>query len=232
MCGRFGLALDGLELAELLQLDLDLDDLSALKPRYNIAPSQAAPVVRLDKRGRRRLQPVRWGLVPSWARDRSIASNLINARAETAGDKPSFREALGRRRCLVPTDGFYEWKKLGNGKQAYHIGPGQGRLLCFAGLWERWMDPESRSPLDTFTILTTTPNGVMEGLHHRMPVVLTPETYDRWLDRRYGATEVQDLLKPCADEVLVTWPVSPLVNSPANDVPACRDRIDAPDFTQ
>jgi len=232
MCGRFGLGIDGQDLAELLQLDLSLDEGQTLEPRYNIAPSQEAAVVRLDRAGRRKLHLIRWGLVPSWSRDRSIGAKLINARSETAGDKPSFREALERRRCLVPTDGFYEWKSEEGGKQPYHIGRHDRGLLCFAGLWERWADPQTARPLDTFTILTTTPNTLMGKLHHRMPVILDPSTYDRWLDRRHDGRDVADLLKPCAEDLLTAWPVSNRVNRPANDDSACRDRIDTPAFTQ
>ncbi|MEC9072792.1 MAG: SOS response-associated peptidase [Myxococcota bacterium] len=232
MCGRFGLGIDGEELAELLQLELSLEEGQRLTPRYNIAPSQEAAVVRLDRAGRRRLHLIQWGLLPSWSRDRNIASKLINARSETAGEKPSFREALQRRRCLVPTDGFYEWKREGEDKRPHHIGRKDGGLLCFAGLWERWTDPQAQRSIDSFTILTTTPNQMMSELHHRMPVILDPSTYDRWLDRRYGIEEVAELMKPCPDDLLTNWPVSNRVNRPVNDDIGCRDQVESPALTR
>ena len=223
MCGRFGLSLNAADLAELLQLDLELLSGEPLEARYNIAPGQRSPVVRLDRAGRRRLHLVRWGLVPSWARDETIAHKLINARSETVSEKPSFREAFRRRRCLVPADGFYEWKQDGGQKVPHHIGRRGGEPFCFAGLWERWTTPTGE-PLDTFTILTTGANDLLAPLHARMPVLLPEQAWDRWLDRRRPGEELTSLLAPWPAEDMEFWPVSTEINRVENDHPGLRER--------
>ena len=172
----------------------DVDDWD---PRYNIAPTQAVPVIRQNaKEPRRELSLVRWGLVPSWSKDISGAARMINARAETADKLPAFRDALRFRRCLVPADGFYEWKKSGKGKQPYCFEVHDGNLFAFAGLWERWKDPAGKI-LETCAILTTAPNAVTAAVHDRMPVILNQEGYGLWLDPEMNdARTVAELLKP------------------------------------
>jgi putative SOS response-associated peptidase YedK len=151
-------------------------------PRYNIAPTQSVPVIRQNpKEPVRELSLVRWGLIPSWAKDSSLAAQLINARSETAGTKPAFRDALKSRRCLIPADGFYEWQRMGKAKQPYCFEVNEGQLFAFAGISDRWKDP-SGNTVETCSILTTTANAVTSPVHDRMPVILDPNSYYRWLD--------------------------------------------------
>ena len=197
----------------------DVDDWD---PRYNIAPTQAVPVIRQNaKEPRRELSLVRWGLVPSWSKDISGAARMINARAETADKLPAFRDALRFRRCLVPADGFYEWKKSGKGKQPYCFEVHDGNLFAFAGLWERWKDPAGKI-LETCAILTTAPNAVTAAVHDRMPVILNQEGYGLWLDPEMNdARTVAELLKPYGASLMRSYPVSSRVNRVANDDEAC-----------
>ncbi len=216
MCGRFALATEKHLLKMLFELDLRPD--FEFRPRFNIAPSQKVPVVRLDaKKDKRELAELKWGLVPFWAKDASVGNRLINARAETVAEKPAFREAYQKRRLLVPASGFFEWKKTGKGKVPYYISAGENRLLALAGLWERW-DKEGE-PLETFTILTTTPNALLADLHDRMPVILSPADYDRWLKPDTALERLQPLLQPYPQENLIVTAVSRLVNNPANEGP-------------
>ncbi len=220
MCGRYMLTVSGEVLARLFELDTAPE----LAPRYNIAPTQPAPVVR-SREGSRELRELRWGLVPRWARDPSMGARLINARAETAAAKPSFREAFRSRRCLVPANGFFEWQKLPGGKQPWLVRFADRRPFALAGLWERWTPPEG-TPLETFTILTTEPNAVVAPLHGRMPVILPPEAWDPWLDPALrDPGRLAPLLRPCPPEGMETFPVSRLVNSPANDSPECAEPL-------
>jgi putative SOS response-associated peptidase YedK len=199
-------------------------------PRYNIAPTQEAPVVAQDSRGRR-MGLLRWGLVPSWARDPNIGSRLINARSETVAEKPAFRQAFRARRCLVPADGFFEWKQEGEGpdgkgsKQPYWIHLPGGEPFAFAGLWERWTLAEG-DPLHTFTILTTEAAEAIRSIHPRMPVILPPGAWRRWLDPGAGAEELLGLLGPSIQVDFRAHPVSTLVNSPRNDRPACIEAVE------
>jgi len=203
-----------------MALAFQLDAVAESRPRYNIAPTQLAPVVRSTADGRRELAELRWGLIPSWATDRSIGSRMINARAETAATKPAFRSAMRHRRCLIPADGFYEWQKLGKQKQPIFIHRCDDLPFAFAGLWEHWTDEEQR-PLETFTILTTAANDQLRPLHDRMPIVLRPESYSRWLDpSATDAAAVEPLLVDLPPEFALQ-PVSPHVNSIANDDPSC-----------
>ncbi len=192
-----------------------------LPPRYNIAPSQEAPVVRADAAGGRVLAPMRWGLIPSWAKEAKIGYRMINARAETVAEKPAFRSALRHRRCLVPADGFYEWRKLGTVKQPYRITRADGAPFAFAGLWERWRAPDG-GLIDSFTIITTAANELLRPIHDRMPVILDPADHGPWLDTDGVApAEAARRLVACADAKLAAVAVSTRVNSPKNDDPAC-----------
>ena len=217
MCGRYTLTVDAAVLAELFELEPPTD----LEPRYNIAPTQAVPIVRTAPDGGRRWARVRWGLIPSWAKDESIGSRLINARAETAADKPSFRSAFKHRRCLIPADGFYEWAKTEGGKVPHHVRFADRRPFAFAGLWERWMPPEGEA-VDSCTILTTAPNGLVAGIHDRMPVILPPGAYADWLaPGPLGPDAAEAMLVPHPGDGMEAVPVSRHVNSPANDDERC-----------
>lgn len=221
MCGRYTLTVDASVLAELF----DLEPLTELSPRYNIAPTQKVPVVRRGEEHRREWAEVRWGLIPPWAKDQKIGSRLINARAETAAEKPSFRVAFASRRCLLPADGFYEWVKAPGGKQPHHIRFADRRPFAFAGLWERWNDPEG-APVESCTILTTSPNDLMEPLHSRMPVILEPERYEAWLQPApLSPAAAEALLIPYPGDGLEAVRVCPLVNSVANDDPKCVEPV-------
>ncbi|REJ71686.1 MAG: SOS response-associated peptidase [Planctomycetota bacterium] len=222
MCGRFTLRASPLELAEVFEL---LREPVAI-PRFNIAPTQSVAVVRAGEAGRE-LSQVRWGLIPSWAKDEKIGSRLINARGETVAEKPSFRSAFKRRRCLVPADGFYEWKKLDDrSKQPYFIGMAGDEPFAFAGLWEHWTDPGGKE-VESCTIITTEANELLAELHDRMPVILHEQDYDQWLDPQEAEKDrLLGLLVPYESSALRAYPVSRLVNSPRNDVAECVKPID------
>lgn len=222
MCGRYTLTVDASVLADLFELE----PLTELRPRYNIAPTQPVPIVRSGAEGRREWATVRWGLIPSWAKDAKIGSRLINARAETVADKPSFRSAYRNRRCLVPSDGFYEWVKTGGAKQPHHIRFADRRPFAFAGLWERWVDPETDAPIESCTILTTGPNELMAELHDRMPVILPPQRFGDWIHPGpLGPDSAEAMLLPFPAEELEAVPVTTLVNSPRNDDPRCLEPV-------
>ena len=203
--------------------------LPPLAPRYNIAPTQpVATVIRAPDAEHNRLLLMRWGLVPRWAKDRRIGARLINARAETVHQKPSFREALRRRRCLVVADGFYEWQKSASGaRQPYFITLKERRPFGFAGLWERWRDPAGGEELTTCTLITTAANALVASIHERMPVILPREAYAAWLNPTLtDLRAVRALLRSLPAEQLCAWPVSRRVNSPANDDPALLNAVD------
>lgn len=223
MCGRYTLTVDASVLAELFELE----PLTELQPRYNIAPTQTVPIVRLDRHQNREWSMVRWGLIPSWAKEAKISGRLINARAETVAEKPSFRAAFQSRRCLVPADGFFEWTKAPGGKQPYHIRLTHRGPFAFAGLWERWARDDAE-PVESCTILTTEANGIMAPLHHRMPVILPVQRYSDWLegDPRNPAM-AETLLIPHSNDGMEVVPVSTVVNSVANDDPRCLEPIGA-----
>jgi putative SOS response-associated peptidase YedK len=191
-------------------------------PRYNIAPTQPVPVVRQNPTEPvRELSLLRWGLIPSWAKDSSGAANMINARSETAAMKPAFRDALKSRRCMIPADGFYEWKKTGPVKQPYCFEVDGGRLFAFAGIWDRWKDKSGKT-VETCSILTTTSNAVTSVVHDRMPVILDPDSYDLWLDPGMrDLSAVSDLLKPCDARLMRRYPISTRINYVANDDEEC-----------
>lgn len=186
-----------------------------LRRGYNIAPTHEVPVV-LDV-ARNELTPVRWGLIPSWSKDASAAAKMINARCETVHEKPAFRSAFKKRRCLVPAEGFYEWQKIpGAGKQPYNIQMKSGQPFAFAGLWESWKNSEG-ADVRTCTIITTTPNAVTEPIHDRMPVILPVGTYDAWLDPATNVDDLKAFLIPYASDEMMAYPVSTRVGSVQNN---------------
>jgi len=216
MCGRYTLATP----ASALKDTFGLTEVSGeLRPRFNIAPGQEVAVVPND--GERSLRLFRWGLIPSWAKDPAIGNRMINARAETLAEKPSFRNALRRRRCLIAADGFYEWKKEGTQKIPYYIRLRSREPFAFAGLWESW-HPTGGDPIHSCTIVTTEPNELLAGIHNRMPVILPAAHYGEWLDPSpRDAPAFRELLAPYPEAEMEAYAVSRLVNSPANDRPEC-----------
>jgi len=215
MCGRYTLATP----AEWIRDSFELDFTPELGPRYNIAPTQDAPVFLL-RDGRRRLEWLRWGLVPSWARDASVGNRMINARAETVREKPAFRNAFRQRRCLVPADGFYEWRRIGALKIPMRFRRRDRCPFAFGGLREHWTGPDGNA-LHTFTILTTEANELVRPIHDRMPLVLDPRHYALWLDADADPERVAELLRPDPLPDFEAYEVSTLVNNPRNDDPAC-----------
>jgi putative SOS response-associated peptidase YedK len=191
-------------------------------PRFNIAPTQPVPVIRQHpKEPVRQISLMKWGLIPHWAKDPSIATNTINAKSETAADKPAFRDPLRLRRCLIPADAFYEWKKTRTSKQPFCFEVNNGESFAFAGLWDRWKDPNG-GWIKTCSILTTTPNAVTSAVHDRMPVILDPASYDLWLDPAMSnVAEISELLKPFDANSMRSYPVSTRINSVANDDEEC-----------
>ncbi|HVK05850.1 MAG TPA: SOS response-associated peptidase [Armatimonadaceae bacterium] len=220
MCGRFTMHHDVGEVVDRFGAQSVLFD--ELPPRYNVAPQQAvAAVTASGPKGERLLELCRWGLVPFWAKDPSIGGKMINARAETVAEKPSFKQALAKRRCLVPADGFYEWDRAGGTRQPIHfrLKGGGGPLFAFAGLWEEWESPDG-SPLRTCTLVTTTPNAIVAPYHDRMPVILRPEDEALWMDTEVRqADALLPLLAPYPEEEMECYPVSRQVNTPVNDTP-------------
>ncbi len=216
MCGRFTLRTPASQLVEIFQLLRE----PQLPLRYNIAPTQPVATVRAVD-NRRELSQLHWGLIPSWAKDPKMGARMINARAETVSSKPSFRSAFRRRRCLIPADGFYEWKKTGGAKQPMYIHLRDNGPFAFAGLWERW-EAADGSEIESCTIITTEPNELLSSVHNRMPVILSEDDYDPWLDDKLQDPEqLQPLLKTYPGEEMAFTPVSTFVNSPRNDTSAC-----------
>jgi putative SOS response-associated peptidase YedK len=216
VCGRFTQQRPTAELAELFGAEPPVGDPGA---RYNVAPTQDALVI-VEREGDRRLTPYRWGLVPSWATDPTAGSRMFNARSETAPTSPVFRDALARRRCLVPVDGFYEWRREGGRRQPYLLRRRDGLPLALAGLWATWRDPVTGVATRSFAILTTRPNELVGALHDRMPVVLERSAWDRWLATSAPPSdELLGLLAPCPSEVLEAFAVLPLANDVRRDGP-------------
>ncbi|MCU0232434.1 MAG: SOS response-associated peptidase [Thermoanaerobaculales bacterium] len=216
MCGRFALVVDAAVLAEVFELEPP----PGLAPRYNIAPTQELLAVRAGTSRPREWSRLRWGLVPSWAKEPAIGARMINARSETAAEKPSFRSALAARRCLVPASGFFEWQKKGAAKQAHFIHFRDARVFAFAALWERWSGVSP--PLESCTLLTTTPNELVAELHDRMPVILPPRHHEEWLRPGPLAPDrLTELLVPHPAAGMEAHPVSGYVNRPGNDGPEC-----------
>lgn len=217
MCGRFSLWLN---LTDLVDAFPDFIFPDEMPQRFNIAPTQNVAVV--PNNAQNHVEFFRWGLVPFWAKDPAIGNRMINARAETVAEKPSYRAAYRRRRCLILADGFYEWRKEPDSKvkTPVYIQLASKQPFAFAGLWELWRPDDT--PLLSCTIITTKPNELVAPIHNRMPVILPPETYDRWLDpaeQKPGA--FSDLLVPYPAEQMTAYPVSRVVNNPRNDVPDC-----------
>jgi putative SOS response-associated peptidase YedK len=210
MCGRFTQSFTWAEIQEFYKLVNELAP--NLKPSWNVAPTQEIGVIGAKEAGLG-FTRMRWGLVPYWAKDLSVGAKLINARSDTIAQKPAFREAFAKRRCVIPVSGFFEWQKAGSAKTPWFITSAGGEPLSFAGLWERWKTPEG-TWLHSATIITTDANAALSHLHHRMPVVLARADVEPWL-REGGAT----LLRPCPDDRVTAWPVSSRVNNVKNDAP-------------
>lgn len=225
MCGRFALKTTTQAIREMFLLE----EGEAFEPHYNIAPSMKIPAVwESPEKGRRQMTLLKWGLVPSWAKDPAIGNKMINARAESAAEKPAFRAPFRRKRCLIPADGFYEWKKPPEGKkvkQPYFVKRADGKLLAFAGLWDCWRAPDG-GELKTCTILTTQANEIMQPIHDRMPVILPEKNFAVWLDpKNQDPKKLSAVLQPYPSENLVAYPVSLAVNSPQNDTPECLEPV-------
>ena len=224
MCGRYRLSRRKQIIEEHFEAADWHDDWS---PRYNIAPTQPLPVVRQHpKEPVRQISLMKWGLIPNWARDTSIAGSTINAKSETAATKPAFRDPLKFRRCLIPADGFYEWQRTPTSKQPYCFEVNNGDLFAFAGLWDGWKDA-SGNWIKTCSILTTLPNALTSAVHDRMPVILHPDSYDLWLDPGMNNVQViSALLKPYDAGLMRSYPVSTRVNSTGNDDADCSRPVD------
>jgi putative SOS response-associated peptidase YedK len=216
MCGRFTLTASAHDIEAAFGLYEGLDP--ATPPRYNIAPTQQVLALRATEAGRR-YGTLRWGLVPFWADDLKIGSRLLNARADGIATKPAFRDALKKRRCLILADGFYEWRTEGKTKQPFHIRRIDRKPFAFAGLWERWS--KGATPVESCTIVTTDANDFMKPLHERMPVILDPKDYDRWLGPSQEPASVVELLRPAANGGFEMAAVSPKVNNARFEDPAC-----------
>jgi len=217
MCGRYALYGPISRVHE--QFDASIDELpEGFGPRYNAAPLQMLPVVRQRPSGERVVHLLRWGLIPSWSKDDSIAAKLINARAETLAGKPSFRAAYKARRCIIPACGFFEWKAAEHGKQPYYIHPADGGLFGFAGLWERW-SPRESSAIDTFTVITTAANDAIRPLHDRMPVILDPQDYSIWFSRTTEPEHLRAVIGTLPVTPVNLFPVSKGVGNVKNDSP-------------
>ena len=221
MCGRYVLKANLPDIARMLGMDPDVLADGELEPRYNIAPTTEVLACRSERPGEKALARLRWGLVPHWAKAPDGNYRMINARAETVAGKPAFRSAFRQRRCLIPADGYYEWKAVAGRKQPYLFTMKDGEPFCFAGLWERWHPPEG-DPLETCTIITTAANALGAEVHPRMPVILPREAYDRWLDPEATRAEaVLPLLAPFPPNAMTAYPVSTLVNNARVDEPRC-----------
>jgi putative SOS response-associated peptidase YedK len=235
MCGRYTAAKD---LGELIKLVGFILRVPFFTPRYNIAPTQMAPVIFLEN-GQPSVKLMRWGLIPSWAKDETVGNTLINARVESLQTRQAFRQAYEKRRCLIPADSFFEWKEMHRQRQPFRIMYKSGQSFCFAGLWERWIKPPSTERFDTdlnepppsdtvdsFTIITKAANATIAPLHDRMPVIIQDQHYKRWLDDKDPRAEAFTwALEHPSEEPMKIYPVSSLVNSPKNDDPRCIEPV-------
>ncbi len=222
MCGRFTLTAAESAVGEHFGIASSFESAPhETAPRYNIAPTQQALAIRANKDGTRTSAGLRWGLIPSWAKDATIGARLINARAETVSEKPSFRTAFKKRRCLIPADGYYEWQRTDDGKQPFRIGMEDWRVFGLAGLWEQWTNADGLTE-ETFTLITTTTNPLTEPIHDRMPVILTPADYQRWLDPSFDdKNTLQRLLRPYGEAHMQAVAVSTWVNNARHDDERC-----------
>lgn len=212
MCGRFAYFVPAEQLAQ----HYGLASAPPQVERYNIAPSQNVLAIRQAQSGEREAAPLKWGLIPHWAKDPTIGNRMINARGETVAEKPSFRQAFKKRRCIIPASGFYEWGPSSAGKWPYYIRPADSPLLSFAGLWESWRTPDGE-PLDSCTIITTAANESLARIHQRMPVCLPESSYDAWLDPESTKETCLELLTALPAAAFEIQPVSKTVNNPRND---------------
>jgi putative SOS response-associated peptidase YedK len=222
MCGRYTIRTSLQKIIEAMSPVLVRIDPHLFVPRYNVAPTQDVPVIRLVPEGRE-LAALHWGLIPPWAKDPAIGNRMINARSETAAQKPAFRDAFKKRRCLLVADGFYEWKKTPDGKQPYFIHLRDDSAFALAGVWERWSHDQQR--IESCTLFTTEPNELMRPIHDRMPAIIGREDYQRWLDPKTDPDDAGKLLKPFDAEKMEARPVSRRVNSPKTDDSQCVEGI-------
>jgi putative SOS response-associated peptidase YedK len=220
MCGRYSLTRREAEIEERFGIEQLLMDRADFKPRYNIAPTQLVPVI-VDQDGQRVLAEMKWGLIPFWAKDIKKTKPIINARSESIAEKPFFKQAANKRRCLIPADGFFEWKKVNKDKIPMFIHMDERELFAFAGLWDEWKSPDGEQILRTCTIITTEANGKITPLHDRMPVIVRPEHEARWLDPSIKDIEkLRDVLEQLPDNALDMYQVSQEVNSYKKDEPS------------
>jgi putative SOS response-associated peptidase YedK len=223
MCGRYAIT----SAPEAIRRLFGYEGNPNFPPRYNVAPTQPVPIVRLAE-GKRQFALVRWGLIPSWVKDPRAFSLLINARGESLNDKPAFRNAMRYRRCLFPADGFYEWRRAGERRTPYYVRLKSGGPMAFAGLWESWMGPNGEE-METAAIVTTRANRALAAIHDRMPVIVPPDAFDFWLDSaKVDAETAAALIAPAREGVLDVYEVPPAVNRTANDTPALIDPVIAP----
>ena len=219
MCGRYLITSP----LEALQQMFKFEERLNVPPNYNVAPTHEMPIVRIDESGwNRELLKARWGLIPIWAKDKEIGYSTFNARADTVASKPAFRDAYKKRRCLVPANGFFEWKKVGKDKQPHLIRLHDGELLAFAGLWSWWRNPSSGEEVTSYTIITTEPNELCKKIHDRMPVILSPKHYAQWLDPEADGAE---LLKPYPSHEMEAYPVNKRVGLVKHNDPGLLERV-------
>ena len=218
MCGRYNLITDAEALVDFFEIDQVLLEASGLGPRYNIAPGQNVPIIR-NAGHCNELLLARWGLVPHWSREPGTKYSTINARAETVAEKPSYRDAFKRKRCLIPANGFYEWRRDGDKKTPHHIHAPDDSLLAFAGLWDHW--EKQGEGFDSCSIIVTAASRAMQPIHERMPVILNPAQYSTWLNpAHYNRAQLESMLVPYAGSLEIDQ-ISRFVNSPENDGPGC-----------
>jgi putative SOS response-associated peptidase YedK len=232
VCNRYRLTHSKQYLSERFEAESSDEELED-RPRYNIAPTQQVLIVRKEHGEKvRQLTTMRWGLIPSWAKDASIGTRTLNARSETVTTTPAFRESIRRKRCLIPADGFYEWQKMGSVKQPYCFEVGEGDVFALAGLWDEWTSPDGEI-IESCTILTTEPNTLVSDLHNRMPVIVPPEKYEVWLDPDVtDFVEIRDILQPYEPTLMRRYPVSTKLNNSKHDDAESAARIALKTSTQ
>lgn len=230
MCGRYTLTASAEEISDHFGALSRYHGLAAHLPRYNVAPGQIMPIVRAGD-GASEIIAAHWGLIPFWAKEASISAHLFNARADTVAIKPAFKAAFKRRRCLIPADGFYEWKGEGPArgpKQAYRFTLKEGGLFAFAGIWERWTNPDDATIVESYAIITTAANATVKPIHDRMPIIVPREHYARWLGVTRDPAYALTLIEPAPNALLRAVPVSSIVNNAAHDAPECIVPVEPP----